>query len=198
MKCNLLRQEEECEEEGDSDSEIQQLKQKIRLRRQQIRRSRVPFCMSSQHRKPLALCNRLWIYKKKNKWYVLNILYFMISCSDFHSTDSGGSRRSSQDSYQGLSDSGSAEEVEECELQGIGKLRNSKEKKYTIALSLLKLWLLSCHKNKLIIEHYWMICSDHKCKEFFCFLQSIGTLFVWLNFLTSIILIQLIISSAAQ
>ncbi|MEQ2217378.1 hypothetical protein XENOCAPTIV_007608 [Xenoophorus captivus] len=36
----------------------------------------------------------------------------------FHSTDSGGSRRSSQDSYQGLSDSGSADEVEECELQG--------------------------------------------------------------------------------
>lgn len=35
-----------------------------------------------------------------------------------HSTDSGGSRRSSQDSYQGLSDSGSAEEVEECELRG--------------------------------------------------------------------------------
>ncbi|XP_024134429.1 run domain Beclin-1-interacting and cysteine-rich domain-containing protein isoform X1 [Oryzias melastigma] len=85
MKYNLLRQEEECEEEGDSDSEIQQLKQKIRLRRQQIRRSRVPFCTPSQHH--------------------------------FHSTDSGGSRRSSQDSYQGLSDSGSAEEVEECELQ---------------------------------------------------------------------------------
>ena len=36
----------------------------------------------------------------------------------FHSTDSGGSRRSSQDSCHGLSDSGSAEEVEECELRG--------------------------------------------------------------------------------
>lgn len=35
MKYNLRHQEEE----GDSDSEIQQLKQKIRLRRQQIRRS---------------------------------------------------------------------------------------------------------------------------------------------------------------
>uniref|UniRef100_A0A8C6S586 Rubicon autophagy regulator n=1 Tax=Neogobius melanostomus TaxID=47308 RepID=A0A8C6S586_9GOBI len=80
MKCNLRRQEEEGEEEVDSDCEIQQLKQKIRLRRQQIRRSRVsPY---------------------------------------FHSTDSGTSRRSSQDSYQGLSDSGSAEEVEECELRG--------------------------------------------------------------------------------
>ncbi|XP_047230516.1 run domain Beclin-1-interacting and cysteine-rich domain-containing protein isoform X4 [Girardinichthys multiradiatus] len=88
MKYNILRQEEEGEEEGDSDSEIQQLKQKIRLRRQQIRRSRLPPCTTSQHRTP-----------------------------NFHSTDSGGSRRSSQDSYQGLSDSGSADEVEECELQ---------------------------------------------------------------------------------
>ncbi|KAM4575359.1 run domain Beclin-1-interacting and cysteine-rich domain-containing protein isoform 1-T1 [Fundulus diaphanus] len=85
MKCNMLRPGEEGEEEGDSDSEIQQLKQKIRLRRQQIRHSRLPPCTPSQH--------------------------------NFHSTDSGGSRRSSQDSYQGLSDSGSAEEVEECELK---------------------------------------------------------------------------------
>ncbi|KAK2907966.1 run domain Beclin-1-interacting and cysteine-rich domain-containing protein isoform X2 [Channa argus] len=85
MKYNLRRQEEEGEEEGDSDCEIQQLKQKIRLRRQQIRRSRLPPCASSQH--------------------------------IFHSTDSGGSRRSSQGSYQGLSDSGSADEVEECELR---------------------------------------------------------------------------------
>ncbi|XP_075878842.1 run domain Beclin-1-interacting and cysteine-rich domain-containing protein isoform X2 [Nelusetta ayraudi] len=84
MKYNMRRQTEECEEEGDSDSEIQQLKQRIRLRRQQIQRSRLPPCTSSQH--------------------------------IFHSTDSGGSRRSSQDSCQGLSD-GSAEEVEECELQ---------------------------------------------------------------------------------
>ncbi|KAF7667223.1 hypothetical protein LDENG_00071970 [Lucifuga dentata] len=84
MKYNMRRQEEEGEEEGDSDSEIQQLKQKIRLRRQQIRRSLLPPSAASQH---------------------------------FHSTDSGGSRRSSQDSYQGLSDSGSAEEVEECELR---------------------------------------------------------------------------------
>ncbi|KAM9849010.1 run domain Beclin-1-interacting and cysteine-rich domain-containing protein [Aulostomus maculatus] len=84
MKYNL-RHQEEGEEEGDSDCEIQQLKQKIRLRRQQIRRSRLPPCTSSQH--------------------------------IFHSTDSGGSRRSSQDSYQGLSDSDSVEEVEECELR---------------------------------------------------------------------------------
>ncbi|KAM6920981.1 run domain Beclin-1-interacting and cysteine-rich domain-containing protein isoform 2-T2 [Xenentodon cancila] len=42
---------------------------------------------------------------------------FTTSQHNFHSTDSGGSRRSSQDSYQGLSDSGSAEEVEECEIQ---------------------------------------------------------------------------------
>uniref|UniRef100_A0A671RDA7 Run domain Beclin-1-interacting and cysteine-rich domain-containing protein-like n=1 Tax=Sinocyclocheilus anshuiensis TaxID=1608454 RepID=A0A671RDA7_9TELE len=37
MKCNMRRPVEEAEEEGDSDSEIQQLKQKIRLRRLQIR-----------------------------------------------------------------------------------------------------------------------------------------------------------------
>lgn len=49
MKYNLLCQEVEGEEEGDSDSEIQQLKQKIRLRRQQIRRSRLPPCTTSQH-----------------------------------------------------------------------------------------------------------------------------------------------------
>ncbi|XP_053285743.1 run domain Beclin-1-interacting and cysteine-rich domain-containing protein isoform X1 [Pleuronectes platessa] len=85
MKCNLRRREEEGEEEGDSDCEIQQLKQKIRLRRQLIRHSRLPPSTTSQH--------------------------------NIHSTDSGGSRRSSQDSYQGLSDSGSAEEVEECELR---------------------------------------------------------------------------------
>uniref|UniRef100_A0A8D0AYI8 Rubicon autophagy regulator n=1 Tax=Sander lucioperca TaxID=283035 RepID=A0A8D0AYI8_SANLU len=81
MKYNLRRQEEEGEEEGDSDCEIQQLKQKIRLRRQLIRRSRLPPCATSQHL--------------------------------FHSTDSGCSRRSSQDSCEGLSDSGSAEEVED-------------------------------------------------------------------------------------
>ncbi|XP_056893202.1 run domain Beclin-1-interacting and cysteine-rich domain-containing protein isoform X2 [Takifugu flavidus] len=84
MKYNL-RHQEEGEEEGDSDSEIQQLKQKIRLRRQQIRRSRML---------PSATSQRV-----------------------LHSTDSGGSRRSSQESCHGLSDSGSAEEVEECELQ---------------------------------------------------------------------------------
>ncbi|XP_047442164.1 run domain Beclin-1-interacting and cysteine-rich domain-containing protein isoform X3 [Mugil cephalus] len=85
MKYNLGRQEEEGDEEGDSDSEIQQLKQKIRLRRQQIRHSRLPPCTTSQ-------------------------------CT-YHSTDSGGSKRSSQDSDRGLSGSGSAEEVEECELR---------------------------------------------------------------------------------
>lgn len=52
MKYNMLRQEEEGEEEGDSDSEIQQLKQKIRLRRQQIRRSHLPPYTTSQHRTP--------------------------------------------------------------------------------------------------------------------------------------------------
>lgn len=48
MKYNL-RHQEEGEEEGDSDSEIQQLKQKIRLRRQQIRRSRMLPSTTPQH-----------------------------------------------------------------------------------------------------------------------------------------------------
>ncbi|MCI4383337.1 hypothetical protein PGIGA_G00025340 [Pangasianodon gigas] len=39
MKCKMRA--EEADEDGDSDSEIQQLKQKIRLRRQQIRRNRL-------------------------------------------------------------------------------------------------------------------------------------------------------------
>ncbi|KAG7456921.1 hypothetical protein MATL_G00241060 [Megalops atlanticus] len=82
MKCNMRRREEE--EDEDSDCEIQQLKQKIRLRRQQIRSSRL---------QPGAPSQRA-----------------------FHSTDSGGSGRSSQNSLH-LSDSGSAEEVEECELK---------------------------------------------------------------------------------
>ncbi|XP_057182477.1 run domain Beclin-1-interacting and cysteine-rich domain-containing protein isoform X2 [Triplophysa rosa] len=53
MKCNMRRPQEEAEEEGDSDSEIQQLKQKIRLRRQQIRRSRLqPSTAASHHGVP--------------------------------------------------------------------------------------------------------------------------------------------------
>ncbi|XP_062306294.1 run domain Beclin-1-interacting and cysteine-rich domain-containing protein isoform X2 [Osmerus eperlanus] len=86
MKCNLRRRAEEGggEEEGDSDSEIQLLKQKIRLRRQQLRHRPASSCTPSQHL--------------------------------FHSTDSGGSRRSSQDSLH-TSDSGSVEEVVECELK---------------------------------------------------------------------------------
>ncbi|XP_029001502.1 run domain Beclin-1-interacting and cysteine-rich domain-containing protein isoform X2 [Betta splendens] len=108
MKYNMRRQEEEGEEEGDSDCEIQQLKQKIRLRRQQIRRSRLPPCASSQH--------------------------------IFHSTDSGGSRRSSQDSYQGLSDSGSAEEVEECDVDGCEGLSLLAVSQNGLSLSLASLF----------------------------------------------------------
>uniref|UniRef100_A0A671RDS8 Run domain Beclin-1-interacting and cysteine-rich domain-containing protein-like n=1 Tax=Sinocyclocheilus anshuiensis TaxID=1608454 RepID=A0A671RDS8_9TELE len=81
MKCNMRRPVEEAEEEGDSDSEIQQLKQKIRLRR-------------------------------------LQILY--IACffsTEIPSVDSGGSRRSSQDSFH-PSDSGSDRDVEDFELKG--------------------------------------------------------------------------------
>ncbi|XP_002666415.3 run domain Beclin-1-interacting and cysteine-rich domain-containing protein isoform X2 [Danio rerio] len=85
MKCNMRRPAEEAEEEGDSDSEIQQLKQKIRLRRLQIRRTRL---------KPAAAA----------------------SSNQVQSVDSGGSQRSSQDSFH-PSDSGSDREVEDIELR---------------------------------------------------------------------------------
>uniref|UniRef100_A0A9J8AGR2 Rubicon autophagy regulator n=1 Tax=Cyprinus carpio carpio TaxID=630221 RepID=A0A9J8AGR2_CYPCA len=81
MKCNMRRPVEEGEEEGDSDSEIQQLKQKIRLRRLQIRHTRM---------KPPA------------------------STNNPPSVDSGGSRRSSQDSFH-PSDSGSDRDVEDID-----------------------------------------------------------------------------------
>lgn len=50
MKCKMRA--EEADEDGDSDSEIQQLKQKIRLRRQQIRRSRLQTPSSTHHSEP--------------------------------------------------------------------------------------------------------------------------------------------------
>ncbi|XP_048025215.1 run domain Beclin-1-interacting and cysteine-rich domain-containing protein isoform X2 [Megalobrama amblycephala] len=84
MKCNMRRRADEAEEDGDSDSEIQQLKQKIRLRRLQIRRTRLKPPVSSNNQVP--------------------------------SVDSGGSRRSSQDSFH-ASDSGSDREVEDIELR---------------------------------------------------------------------------------
>ncbi|XP_067272537.1 run domain Beclin-1-interacting and cysteine-rich domain-containing protein isoform X2 [Pseudorasbora parva] len=91
MKCNMRRRAEEAEEEGDSDSEIQQLKQKIRLRRLQIRRTRLK-PPSSSHQVP--------------------------------SVDSGGSRRSSQDSFH-PSDSGSDRDVEDFELRDADIIRHS-------------------------------------------------------------------------
>ncbi|XP_018955508.2 run domain Beclin-1-interacting and cysteine-rich domain-containing protein-like isoform X1 [Cyprinus carpio] len=84
MKCNMRRPVEEGEEEGDSDSEIQQLKQKIRLRRLQIRHTRMKPPASTNNQAP--------------------------------SVDSGGSRRSSQDSFH-PSDSGSDRDVEDIELK---------------------------------------------------------------------------------
>lgn len=52
MKCNMMSQclEEEEEEEEDSDREIQELKQKIRLRRQQIRTKNLrPVYQETEH-----------------------------------------------------------------------------------------------------------------------------------------------------
>lgn len=87
MKCNMMSQclEEEEVEEEDSDREIQELKQKIRLRRQQIRTK-----------------NLLPAYQEAEQ-------------GSFRVTSSS-SQFSSRDSTQ-LSDSGSAEDVDEFEIQ---------------------------------------------------------------------------------
>ncbi|XP_018878927.3 run domain Beclin-1-interacting and cysteine-rich domain-containing protein isoform X1 [Gorilla gorilla gorilla] len=87
MKCNMMSQclEEEEVEEEDSDREIQELKQKIRLRRQQIRtKNLLPMYQEAEH-------------------------------GSFRVTSSS-SQFSSRDSAQ-LSDSGSADEVDEFEIQ---------------------------------------------------------------------------------
>ncbi|XP_036987754.2 run domain Beclin-1-interacting and cysteine-rich domain-containing protein isoform X1 [Artibeus jamaicensis] len=87
MKCNMMSQclEEEAEEGEDSDREIQELKQKIRLRRQQIRtRNLLPVYQETEH-------------------------------GSFRVTSSS-SQFSSRDSAQ-FSDSGSADEVDEFEIQ---------------------------------------------------------------------------------
>ncbi|XP_034526809.1 run domain Beclin-1-interacting and cysteine-rich domain-containing protein [Ailuropoda melanoleuca] len=87
MKCNMMSQclEEEEEEEEDSDREIQELKQKIRLRRQQIRTKNLrPVYQETEH-------------------------------GSFQVTSSS-SQFSSRDSTQ-FSDSGSADEVDEFEIQ---------------------------------------------------------------------------------
>ncbi|XP_062065376.1 run domain Beclin-1-interacting and cysteine-rich domain-containing protein isoform X1 [Lepus europaeus] len=87
MKCNMMSQclEEEEVEEEDSDREIQELKQKIRLRRQQIRTKNLfPMYQEAEH-------------------------------GSFRITSSS-SQFSSRDSAQ-FSDSGSAEEVDDFEIQ---------------------------------------------------------------------------------
>ncbi|XP_067417196.1 run domain Beclin-1-interacting and cysteine-rich domain-containing protein isoform X1 [Emydura macquarii macquarii] len=84
MKCNVMNRRLE-EEEEESDKEIQELKQKIRIRRQQIR---------TKHLLPA---------------------YRELGSDSFAATDSG-SQFSSRDSMW-LSDSGSAEDVEEYEIR---------------------------------------------------------------------------------
>ncbi|XP_049735176.1 run domain Beclin-1-interacting and cysteine-rich domain-containing protein isoform X3 [Elephas maximus indicus] len=87
MKCNMMSQclQEEEEEEEDSDREIQELKQKIRLRRQQIRTKNLfPGYQEAEH-------GSFWV-------------------------TSSSSQFSSRDSTQ-FSDSGSADEVDELEIQ---------------------------------------------------------------------------------
>ncbi|XP_078522447.1 run domain Beclin-1-interacting and cysteine-rich domain-containing protein isoform X2 [Lissotriton helveticus] len=84
MKCNMMNRQIQ-EEEEDSDKEIQELKQKIRMRRQQIRTKR-----AQPDRGDMA-------------------------SDDCMATDSG-SQFSSRDSMR-LSDSGSADDVEEYEIK---------------------------------------------------------------------------------
>uniref|UniRef100_A0A096MNG1 Rubicon autophagy regulator n=1 Tax=Papio anubis TaxID=9555 RepID=A0A096MNG1_PAPAN len=94
MKCNMMsRCLEEGEEEEDSDREIQELKQKIRLRRQQIRtKNLLPVYQEAEH-------------------------------GSFRVTSSS-SQFSSRDSAH-LSDSGSADEVDEFEIQDADIRRNT-------------------------------------------------------------------------
>ncbi|NXK17626.1 RUBIC protein, partial [Arenaria interpres] len=91
MKCNMMSRQLE-EEEEDSDKEIQELKQKIRIRRQQIRtRHLIPTCQE-------------------------------MGSDSLVATDSG-SQFSSHGSMR-LSDSGSAEDVEEYEIRDADIKRN--------------------------------------------------------------------------
>ncbi|NXH59648.1 RUBIC protein, partial [Rhabdornis inornatus] len=91
MKCNMMNRQLE-EEEEDSDKEIQELKQKIRIRRQQIRtRHLFPTCQE-------------------------------MGSDSLMATDSG-SQFSSHGSMR-LSDSGSAEDVEEYEIRDADIKRN--------------------------------------------------------------------------
>ncbi|KAM7013789.1 run domain Beclin-1-interacting and cysteine-rich domain-containing protein isoform 2-T2 [Passerculus sandwichensis] len=91
MKCNMMSRQLE-EEEEDSDKEIQELKQKIRIRRQQIRtRHLFPACQE-------------------------------LGSDSLMATDSG-SQFSSHGSMR-LSDSGSAEDVEEYEIRDADIKRN--------------------------------------------------------------------------
>ncbi|XP_023407450.2 run domain Beclin-1-interacting and cysteine-rich domain-containing protein isoform X3 [Loxodonta africana] len=95
MKCNMMSQclQEEEEEEEDSDREIQELKQKIRLRRQQIRTKNLfPGYQEAEH-------GSFWV-------------------------TSSSSQFSSRDSTQ-FSDSGSADEVDELEIQDADIRRNT-------------------------------------------------------------------------
>ncbi|NXC86052.1 RUBIC protein, partial [Cercotrichas coryphoeus] len=92
MKCNMMSRQLEEEEEEDSDKEIQELKQKIRIRRQQIRtRHLFPTCQE-------------------------------MGSDSLMATDSG-SQFSSHGSMR-LSDSGSAEDVEEYEIRDADIKRN--------------------------------------------------------------------------
>lgn len=121
MKCNMMSQclEEEEVEEEDSDREIQELKQKIRLRRQQIRtKNLLPAYQETEH-------------------------------GSFRVTSSS-SQFSSRDSTQ-FSDSGSADDIDEFEIQG--KHCQSVTKK-RLLLTILLMWSVGLSDPQRDLHYY--------------------------------------------
>ncbi|KFR06049.1 Run domain Beclin-1 interacting and cysteine-rich containing protein, partial [Opisthocomus hoazin] len=114
MKCNMMSRQLE-EEEEDSDKEIQELKQKIRIRRQQIRtRHLFPTCQETG--------------------------------SDSLVVTDSGSQFSSHGSMR-LSDSGSAEDVEEYEIRDADIKRNPDSSRKSFLSSESMPWPWACYSN---------------------------------------------------
>nr|XP_032633245.1 run domain Beclin-1-interacting and cysteine-rich domain-containing protein [Chelonoidis abingdonii] len=122
MKCNVMNRRLE-EEEEESDKEIQELKQKIRIRRQQIR---------TKHVFPA---------------------YREVGSDSFVATDSE-SQFSSRDSMW-LSDSGSAEDVEEYEIRGRQQALLS-----CLCVDTLSLWLGRALKRNILSSPYYADGND--------------------------------------
>lgn len=191
MKCNLRRRREEEEDGDDSDSEIQQLKQKIRLRRLQIRRTCLP---PPQHCKSLRMAGhthaRMHAHTNTQQlptWSPCRN-FAAIDCHPvslppvFHSTDSGGSCRSSQDSFH-MSDSGSAEEVEECELRGRERERGNVRKDCGLGWKGFILYThhasFVCHKFTTSLSCPTYHSSTHQGWKHLPFLMAVINIALW-------------------